>query len=391
MVKDNAVKAFGFSMPGYSLQGPDCSKELPQIVRSFHAHRPMIVTDKDMLKLGFIEQINDHLRQHKCNPVIFDEVVPNPTDENVYSGVEFYKKRGCDLLISFGGGSAHDCAKGIGLIINNGGKISDYAGVDKLIHRLPPLIAINTTAGTASEMTKFAVITDTTKPHHLKMTLVDWRLTPRISINDPVFMLGLPPFVTAISGMDALTHAIEAFVSTTVNHITDTCALKSCLLIADALPKAVKNGQDMQARHDMAYAQYLAGMAFNTAGLGLVHAMAHQLGGLYDLPHGLCNTLLLPHVMDFNLPYRTERFRVIAIKLGADVSSMPQRFAGKRAVEAVHQLTLDIGLEPGLAKHGVKEEDLLELATLASNDAIGRTNPKQPTVDQIIEIYRAAL
>jgi alcohol dehydrogenase len=375
-------------MPGYSLQGPGCVKELPQLVHSFHSLRPLIVTDSGMMKTGYVDRICSLLQEAGIKAFIFHETVPNPTDKNTYDGSDFYKMHSCDSLISLGGGSAHDCAKGIGLLVKNGGNIADYEGTDKLRHRLPPFIAVNTTAGTGSEITKFSVITDTST--HRKMTLVDWRLTPLISINDPELMVGLPAKVTAQSGLDALTHAIEAYVSTTVNPMTDAAAIKAIAMIHDSLPEAVKNGENMVARSSMAYAQYMAGMAFNTAGLGLVHAMAHQIGGLYDLPHGLCNALLLPYVMEFNLKGASQRYAEIARALGCDLSSYPPKKAGIAAVSAVRCLAEQVDVKMGLKAYGMKLEDVPMLSMQAFNDPIGRTNPVSATVPQIEEIYKAA-
>ena len=268
-----------------------------------------------------------------------DKTVPNPTDENVTEGVAQYKADGCDGLISIGGGSSHDCCKGIGILLSNGGAIYQYEGVDKVNHMLPHYIAINTTAGTASELTRFCVITD--KERHVKMSIVDWFLTPNVAVNDPVLMVGMPPSLTAATGMDALTHAIEAYVSTNTTPMTDACAEQSIRLVAKYLRKAVANGKDMEAREGMAYAQYLAGMAFNNAGLGYVHAMAHQLGGFYSLPHGECNAILLPHVESFNLISRLDRFVRIAQMMGECTDGLSERAAAELAISAIKTLSKD--------------------------------------------------
>ena len=206
---------------------------------------------------------------------------------------------------------------------------------------MPPFLAINTTAGTASEMTRFCIITNTET--HVKMAIVDWRVTPNVAINDPVLMAGMPPALTAATGMDALTHAIEAYVSTIATPITDACAIKAIELIRDYLPSAVANGKNMEARDRMAYAEYLAGMAFNNASLGYVHAMAHQLGGFYNLPHGVCNAILLPTVCDFNLIACPKRYRNIAIALGQDVTGLSDLDAGAKGIQAIRQLSRTSG------------------------------------------------
>jgi alcohol dehydrogenase class IV len=205
-------------------------------------------------------EMTDLIEKSGLQVAVFDETVPNPTDNNVHDGVEFYKKNNCDSLITLGGGSSHDCGKGVGLVISNGGKIHDFKGIDKSTKPMPPYLAINTTAGTASEMTRFCIITDTSRK--VKMAIVDWRVTPNMAIDDPLLMMGMPPGLTAATGMDALTHAVEAYVSLAATPMTDACALKAIEIIGQSLRPAVANGQDIQAREDMCYAQYLAGMAF---------------------------------------------------------------------------------------------------------------------------------
>ena len=321
--------------------------------------------------------------------MVFDETVPNPTDVNVHDALKVYKDNGCDMIISLGGGSSHDCAKGVGIVATNGGNIREYEGVDKSSKAMPPFIAVNTTAGTASEMTRFCIITDTSRK--VKMAIVDWRVTPNVAINDPLLMAGMPPALTASTGMDALTHSVEAYVSTIATPVTDACAIKSIELISKYLRAAVANGGDMEARDRMAYAEYLAGMAFNNASLGHVHAMAHQLGGFYDLPHGVCNAILLPHVQRFNLIAKMSRFKDIAVAMGENVGGLSDRAAAEKALEAIKTLSKDVGIPSGLAELGVKEKDLQIMAENAQKDACGFTNPRCPTHADVVEIYRWAL
>ena len=277
----------------------------------------------------------------------------------------------------------------IGIVATNGGNIRDYEGVDKSAKAMPPFIAVNTTAGTASEMTRFCIITDTSRK--VKMAIVDWRVTPNVAIDDPLLMMGMPPALTAATGMDALTHAVEAYVSTMATPVTDACALKAIELIAENLRAAVANGSDMFARDNMCYAQYLAGMAFNNASLGHVHAMAHQLGGFYDLPHGVCNAILLPHVSRFNLIARMDRFVDIAVAMGEHVEGLSTRKAGEKAMEAIQTLSSDVGIPSGLAQLGVKKEDLRIMSENAQKDACGLTNPRCPSLEDVIGIYANAL
>src|SRR5574343_652179 len=257
----------------------------------------------------------------------------------------------------------------------NGGSIADYEGVDKSAKPQMPLIAINTTAGTASEMTRFCIITDEVR--HIKMAIVDRNVPPLLSVNDPELMLAKPKGLTAATGMDALTHAIEAYVSTAANPITDACALKAVAMIATHLPQAVRAGRDMAAREQMAYAQFLAGMAFNNASLGYVHAMAHQLCGFYDLPHGVCNAVLLPHVEAYNAGVSAERLADVAQALGAAEAGASVVVNAERCLAAIRKLSADIGIPSGLSALGVKAEDIPTLASNALKDACGLTNPRQ--------------
>ena len=275
------------------------------------------------------------------------------------------------------------------MVSTNGGHIRDYEGVDKTSQAMPPFVAINTTAGTASEMTRFCIITNTS--NKVKMAIVDWRCTPNIAINDPVMMVGMPPALTAATGMDALTHAVEAYVSTIATPITDACALMAIKLISENLRNAVANGTDMEARDNMAYAEYLAGMAFNNASLGYVHAMAHQLGGFYNLPHGVCNAILLPAVENFNLIANLKRFAEIAVAMGENIDGLSVRDAADVAIASIKKLSADVGIPSGLAELGVKEQDLEVMATNAMKDACGLTNPRSVTLQDVISIYKTAM
>lgn len=288
-----------YFLPTRNVFGEGAVNEIGTLMGSLNVSHAMIVTDKFLAQSGMAASIQEILSGSGIHSVVFDGAEPNPTDKNVEAGVAFFQENGCDSIISLGGGSSHDCAKGIGLVASNGGTIHDYEGVDKASKDVVPPMAINTTAGTASEITRFCIITDTTRK--VKMAIVDWRVTPKIAVNDPVLMRGMPASLTAATGMDAMTHAIEAYVSTAANVLTDSAALMAVKMIDQYLPKAVANGDYMKARDKMAYAQYLAGIAFNNASLGYVHAMAHQLGGYYNLPHGVCNAILLPYVEEFNL------------------------------------------------------------------------------------------
>ncbi len=384
-----------FFIPNVTLVGEGCSKEIPLRLKNIGGSKPLIVTDQGIVKAGILKVITDILDAAKMKYAIFDQTVPNPTDKNVDAAFEMYKKEKCDSIITLGGGSSHDCGKGVGFLAGNGGKIHDYEGVDKSAKPFPPYVAVNTTAGTASEMTRFCIITDTSRK--VKMAIVDWRCTPGVAIDDPVLMMGMPPALTAATGMDALTHAVEAYVSTAATPMTDACAEKAMEFINRYLRRAVANGQDKEAREGMCYAQYLAGMAFNNASLGHVHAMAHQLGGFYDLPHGECNAILLPHVCEYNRIATRRRFGRIARILGEITDGLSADEASKKAIAAINTLSTDVGIPEGLKalgkKYGkdVKETDIPTMTANAQKDACGLTNPRTMTDAAVAGIYKAAM
>ncbi|MFS2157616.1 L-threonine dehydrogenase [Pseudomonas sp. Pseusp122] len=378
-----------FFIPSVNMMGIGSLNEAMDAIRKYGFRHALIVTDAGLAKAGVADKVATLLREQDINATIFDGAKPNPTVSNVEKGLEKLKLSGADFIISLGGGSPHDCAKGIALVAANGGEISDYEGVDQSAKPQLPLIAINTTAGTASEMTRFCIITDETR--HVKMAIVDRNVTPLLSVNDPALMAAMPKGLTAATGMDALTHAIEAYVSTAATPITDACALKAVELISANLRTAVANGSDMPARENMAYAQFLAGMAFNNASLGYVHAMAHQLGGFYDLPHGVCNAVLLPHVESFNASVCPARLKDVATAMGIDTQRLDNTEGAAAAIAAIRKLSGDIGIPGGLAELGAKADDIPTLAANAMKDACGFTNPRPANQGEIEEIFRIAM
>lgn len=381
-------QVYGYFMPTVNLMGAGAAQQVGKQAKILGGKVALLVTDDFLNKSGMAKQIADTVEAEGVKVVIYPGAEPNPTDKNVHDGVAIFEKEGCNMIISLGGGSSHDCAKGIGLVTGNGGKIQDFEGVDKSVKPMVPMIAINTTAGTASEMTRFCIITDSSR--HIKMAIVDWHTTPNVSINDPLLMMGMPASLTAATGMDALTHAVEAYVSTAATPVTDSAALMAIKLISKYLRRAVANGSDFEARDQMAYAQFMAGMAFNNASLGYVHAMAHQLGGFYNLPHGVCNAVLLPHVSRFNLIGNVERFVDIAEAMGENVQGLSARDAAEKALSAIVTLSKDVNIPSGLTELGVKEEDLKIMAGNAMKDACSLTNPRLAKLDDVIQIYKNA-
>lgn len=388
-------KVSSFFIPCTTLVGFGAAHAIPERMKMLGSKRPLIVTDKGIVNAGILKMITDILDKSKMSYIIYDKTIPNPTDKNVAEATELYKSEKCDSLITLGGGSSHDCGKGVGFVVSNGGTIHDYEGVDKSTKPFPPYLAVNTTAGTASEMTRFCIITDTSRK--VKMAIVDWRCTPGIAIDDPALMMGMPPSLTAATGMDALTHAVEAYVSTAATPMTDACAEKAIELIDRNLRRAVGNGNDRDAREGMCFAQYMAGMAFNNASLGHVHAMAHQLGGFYDLPHGECNAILLPHVCEYNMIARRLRFANIARLLDERVDGMNRSDAAERAIVAIRRLSREVGIPSGLKalgqKYGknVQESDIPTMTANAQKDACGLTNPRMMSDEVVAAIYKAAM
>jgi len=376
-------------MPPVSVMGPGSLKDATKDIATMGFKKALIVTDKPLVEIKLVDKLTVELEEAGIDYVIYDGTQPNPTVSNVNDGLAVLKANDCDLVISFGGGSPHDAAKGIALLATNGGDIKDYEGLNKSSKPQLPLVCVNTTAGTGSEMTIFSIITN--EDTHVKMALVDKHFTPIMGVNDADLMVAMPKSLTAATGMDALTHSVEAYVSIAATPITDACALQAITLIQNNLKNAVDNGEDIKARDNMAYAEFLGGMAFNNASLGYVHAMAHQLGGFYDLPHGVCNAILLPHVEKYNAQVSAARLKDVAVAMGVDVTGMDDAKGAEAALSAIKVLSKSVDIPTGLKELGVKEEDLATLATNALKDACGATNPIQASHEDIVNIYRNAM
>jgi len=370
--------------------GPGCSKEAGPRIKALGATHVLLVTDKVLAKLGMVAQVKGQLEAAGLAVTVFDGVEPDPSDKNVHAGAEIYQNGGCNALVSLGGGSAHDCAKGIGVVVTSGGNIRDYAGLDRLQKRIPPLAAINTTAGTGSDASRIAVITNTGS--HTKIAIVDARCIPAIAINDPRLMAGMPPMLTAATGIDALTHAVESYVSIASTPLSDACGIQAIKLISRWLRPAVANGTNMEARDKMAYAQYLAGLAFANGRVGCTHAIAHQLGSRYHIAHGVACGVMLPFVCEYNLITAPERFAEIAAAMGERLEGLSVMEAAAKAPAAIRRLNQDVGIPANIAELGVKEADVEMMANNAMNDVTRLTNPRQPiTVEAIALIMRTAM
>ena len=353
--------------------------------------KAFVITDRDLVKFGVAAQVTEVLESFGFPFEVFDDVKANPTVSGVKTAIQTFKASKADVLVAVGGGSVIDTAKAVGIAVANPefSDIVSLEGVAPTKARSIPIIALPTTAGTAAEVTINYVITDVEKKR--KFVCVDVHDIPVVAIIDPEMMSTMPKGLTAATGMDALTHAIEAYVSIAATPITDACALKAVTMIAENLPLAVEDGSNAKAREAMAYAQFLAGMAFNNASLGYVHAMAHQLGGFYNLPHGVCNAVLLPHVQVFNSKVAAARLRDCAAAMGVNVTGKNDAEGAEACINAIRELAKKVNIPAGLRDLNVKEEDFAVLATNALKDACGFTNPIQATHEEIVAIYRAAM
>jgi len=353
--------------------------------------KAFVVTDKDLIQFNVAQKVTKLLETAGIPYELYDNVKPNPTVENVQTGVKSFKASGADVLIAIGGGSPIDTAKGIGMVANNPefADIVSLEGVAATKNRSVPIIAVPTTAGTAAEVTINYVITD--EKSVKKMVCVDPKDIPVLAVVDPDMMASMPKGLTAATGMDALTHAIEGYITKGAWVLTDMFELKAIELIVKHLPKAVAEPGNVEARDGMGTAQYIAGMGFSNVGLGIVHSMAHSLGAVYDTPHGVANALLLPYVMEYNAPSTGAKYREIARNLGvANVDAMSAVEYRKAAVDAVIKLSQSIGIPQKLTEIGAKEEDLSKLAKMALNDVCTPGNPRDTSEAEILEIYRKA-
>ncbi|WP_341347801.1 iron-containing alcohol dehydrogenase [Paenibacillus sp. FSL H3-0469] len=376
-------------MPSINIMGKGCLKDIAPYIQELNLQKALVVTDKFLMKSGIAGRLLAVLEEAGIQYVVYDEVKPNPTCKNVHDGADFLKQHECDYLISIGGGSPQDTAKGIGIVATNGGHIADYEGVHKSKHKSLPIVAVNTTAGTSSEVTINYVITD--EERKIKMVMVDKNSIATISVNDPELMADKPAALTAATGMDALTHAIEALVTPGAYPVTDATALAAVELIFANLARTVTDGHDIEAREQMVYAIFLGGLAFNNAGLGYVHAMAHQLGGVYDLPHGVCNAMLLPYVEEENAKHVPEKFRAIARAAGLQTEGRSDKECADYVIEAIKALSKEVGIPAKLSELGVAEVDLDLLAENAMKDACAPGNPFIPTKDEVIALFRKIL
>jgi choline dehydrogenase len=372
-------------VPTRLIHGPGALARLPQTLSELGVTRPLLVTDPGVSAAGIAERALRHME----NAIVFDEVRPNPDIELVDRAAALYRDEGCDGLVGLGGGSSMDTAKSIGVVAEHGGSILDYEyGRTPLSRRIPPLVAVPTTAGTGSEVTLWAVITD--HDRKIKFNVGGTPLIgPHVALIDPELMLGLPPAVTAATGMDALSHAIECYTCDYHQPFNDAVALQAIELVRDWLRRAVENGSDLEARTNMAHAATLGGMAYGTESAGAAHAMSQSAGGVHDCPHGALTARVLGPVCEFNAPADPERYARIAQGLGVDMSGLAPLGAALAGVEALYRLTEDVGI-PTMAELGFSEDEIPMLARIAFEDPQTIGNAREVEITDYEDIYRNA-
>ena len=357
-----------------------------QYASRFGISTALVVSDSGVMEAGWTGRVIKNLTLAGITAVPFTEITPNPKDHEVMAGVEQYHAAGCDGIVAVGGGSPMDCAKGIGIVCSNGGHILNYEGVDQVPMAMPPLICIPSTAGSAANVSQFAIVTDTTDRR--KVAIISKSVVPDLALIDPTLTTTMPADLTACTGMDALVHAIEAYVSNASSSFTDLHALHAIHLVTHHLTAAIEDPASLEARNGMMQASTQAGMAFSNASLGAVHAMAHSLGGLLDSPHGECNAQLLEHVIAYNYGSAAERYQAVGHAMGIDCPA-----GGDSCIaltEGIRALRMSIGVTGTIASFGIRREQLPLLAKKAMLDASMVTNPRRPTQKDIEKIYAAA-
>lgn len=380
-----------FVLNEVSYLGPGAREVLPKEVKRLGLHKAFVATDKDLIKFGVADKVLSVLKEAGIPYEIFSDIKPNPTVANVKAGVKAFAESGADFILAIGGGSSIDTSKAIGIITNNP-EFSDVVsleGVADTKKKSVPIIALPTTAGTAAEVTINYVITD--EKNEKKMVCVDPNDIPAIAIIDAELMYTLPKSLTAATGLDALTHAIEGLITKGAWEMSDMFEIKAIEMINRYLETAVNEPQNPEARNGMAVAQYIAGMAFSNVGLGVVHGMAHPLGAIFDIPHGVANALLLPTIMEFNAPAALDKYVTIAKAMNVYKDGMSKEEAAQAAVDAVKSLAVRVGIPQHLSELGIKESDLPKLADSAIADVCTPGNPREVTRDIILDLYRKVL
>lgn len=360
-----------------------------QHIANLSAKRVLLVTDTGMLDTPWPQLVIESLEQSGISYTLFSDISPNPRDHEVMTGAELFRESRCDAIVVVGGGSPIDCAKAIGIVHTNGRHVLEFEGVDMVPNPGPPLVCIPTTSGSAADVSQFCIINDTNRK--VKIAIVSKTMVPDVSLIDPELTTTMSPELTAHTGLDALTHAVEAYVSNASSPITDLHALEGVRLVRNHLQTAIEEPGNLEARAGMSLASTYAGLAFSNAILGAVHAMSHSLGGMLDLPHGLCNAILLDHVIEFNFEAVPERYKTLARALGADIpADMPEEEAKQATLDAFRDMKKRCGVNVTLAELGVGEEEIAALAATAINDPCMLTNPRHADPRELEGVYGKA-
>lgn len=387
-MRNNLLELRKFVAPEF-IFGSGARLLVGRYVKNFGGRKVLIVTDPNILDLGLVNPVFDALKKEEIEYEIYSNVKPNPTATQVKGGSEVYVKDKCDLIIAVGGGSPMDCAKAIGIVSSNNKEIYEFEGVDKVFVPSPPLICIPTTAGSAADLSQFAIITDNRRK--LKMAIISKTVVPDVALIDPETTLTMDKFLTICTGFDVLSHAVEAYVSNASSPFTDLHALKAIRLVASYLLPTINDLNNIDLRSKMMLSCSHAGLAFSNASLGLIHAMAHSLGGFLDLPHGECNTLLLDHVVEFNFEAEVKKYRQIGKELGLRLEGLDDDEAKEMLIRGIREMKYQAGITHSLKEVGVVPNDISELASKAMDDACIITNPKRPTQSDVEEIFKNAL
>ena len=357
--------------------------------RNMMARRVMIVSDPGVIAAGWLKEVEADLAEAGVETAVFKDLTPNPKDHEVMAGAAFYARERCDVIVAVGGGSVIDCAKAIGIVHTNGCSVLAFEGTDQVEVPGPPLICIPTTAGTAADISQFCIVVNSDQRY--KMAIISKTVVPDVALVDPETTLTMDSRLTACTGLDALTHAIEAYVSTASSPVVDVHALAAVKLVWNNIETAVALPANLPARENMLLGSLQAGLAFSNASLGAVHALAHSLGGFLDLPHGECNALLLEHVVRFNIATAPERYQQIGEAMGLDLRGMSERQRAARITAELGALRQRLGIADSLAARGVRSADIPDLARHAINDACIVTNPRRATVADVQAIYAEAI
>jgi alcohol dehydrogenase class IV len=382
-----ASKMFEFRAPQIIHFGLGCLKKVGSEAARF-GKRALLVSDQNIQKAGYVAQALEQIKAAGVEAAVYDQVNTEPTDKIVDEGLRVYKDNKCDMAIALGGGSPIDTAKAIAALATNTARVSEFMGLNKITKPAAPIIAIPTTAGTGSEVTRFTIITDTARD--VKMLIVSDFLMPQAAIVDPLLTPSMPGWVAASTAIDALTHAIESYISRKAQPLTETLALEAIRLIGAYLRRAWANPEDLEAKNYVMLASTVAGMAFSNSSVAMVHGMSRPIGACFHVPHGLSNAILLPLVMEFSRVAAPEKFADIAEAMGEDIEGLTEMDAAQAAVEAVHQLCGDIQI-PRATDLKLKQEDFMRMAPKMAEDALASgspgNNPRRPTKEEIIEVY----